>query len=121
SSSTSSSIGSSPGSPWVRSRADPRAATRLRVAVRNSASKHRRVSGRPGVSVTRQEGRNTMANLSGMLLASTNPQRLGAWYAAVLDPAGDEMMDPYRVFDFGDFYLLIDQRDDISDTSPEPG
>lgn len=62
-----------------------------------------------------------MAHLNGMLLSSTNPDRLGAWYAATLDPDRDEQMDKYRLLTFGAFYLLIDQRDDISDTSPEPG
>ena len=59
--------------------------------------------------------------LDGMLLASTDPERLHAWYAAALDPSEDTKMDQYRVLKFGTFYLLIDSRDDIGDRNPEPG
>lgn len=57
--------------------------------------------------------------LDSMLLASTNPDRLGAWYAA-LEPAADTKVDTYRVLTFGDFHLLIDRRDDVGDANPEP-
>lgn len=60
-------------------------------------------------------------NLGGMLLASTDPDRLHAWYAAALDPTEDTKMDQYRVLKFGEFYLLIDSRDDVGDRNPEPG
>lgn len=60
-------------------------------------------------------------NLDGMLLASTNPERLHAWYVDALQPAEDSKVDHYRVLKFGNFYLLIDQRSDIADTNPEPG
>lgn len=59
--------------------------------------------------------------LNSMLLASSDPDRLGEWYAATFDPAEDTRVDGYRVLRFGDFFLLIDQRDDVSATSPEPG
>jgi predicted enzyme related to lactoylglutathione lyase len=59
--------------------------------------------------------------LDSMLLASTDPDRLHAWYAGALDPAEDSKVDQYRVLRFGDFHLLIDTRDDIGDRNPEPG
>ncbi|MPZ71712.1 MAG: VOC family protein [Nitriliruptorales bacterium] len=59
--------------------------------------------------------------LNSVLLASTDPDRLGAWYAAALEPDDDTKMDPYRVLSFGGFYVMIDTRTDISDTNPEPG
>ncbi|MBW3577118.1 MAG: VOC family protein [Actinobacteria bacterium] len=56
-----------------------------------------------------------------MLLASTDPERLAAWYATAFQPATDTDMDGYRIMRFGKFHLLIDQREDIGDTNPEPG
>lgn len=59
--------------------------------------------------------------LDSMLLASTDPERLHAWYAAALDPAADTTVDQYRVLAFGGFHLLIDSRDDVGKSNPEPG
>jgi predicted enzyme related to lactoylglutathione lyase len=59
--------------------------------------------------------------LDGMLLASTDPDRLHAWYAGALDPEEDTKVEQYRVLTFGSFHLLIDSRDDIGDRNPEPG
>lgn len=53
------------------------------------------------------------AVLDSMLLASTDPDRLRDWYAAVLDPVQNNTMDDYRVLKFGNFYMMIDRRDDI--------
>jgi predicted enzyme related to lactoylglutathione lyase len=63
----------------------------------------------------------TRPKLDSMLLASTDPDRLHAWYVAGLEPESDAKVDSYRVLAFGGFHVLIDRRDDISDTSPEPG
>ncbi|MGH2752098.1 MAG: VOC family protein [Actinomycetota bacterium] len=60
-------------------------------------------------------------SLDSILLASTDPERLHAWYVAALDPEEDTKVDGYRVLRFGDFYLLIDTRSDIGDSNPEPG
>jgi hypothetical protein len=60
-------------------------------------------------------------SLDSILLASTDPERLGAWYAAALEPEEDTKVDSYRVLKFGSFYVLIDTRSDISDRNPEPG
>jgi len=59
--------------------------------------------------------------LVSILLASTDPERLHAWYVAALDPEDDTKVNGYRVLKFGGFYLLIDTRSDIRDTNPEPG
>ena len=60
-------------------------------------------------------------SLDSILLASTDPERLHAWYAAALDPEEDTNVDGYRVLRFGGFYVLIDTRSDIADINPEPG
>jgi predicted enzyme related to lactoylglutathione lyase len=59
--------------------------------------------------------------LDGMLLASTDPKRLGEWYAAAFEPQEDVQIEVYRAMRFGGFDVLIDQRDDIGDRNPEPG
>ncbi|MFE1169229.1 VOC family protein [Nocardiopsis sp. NPDC058789] len=59
-------------------------------------------------------------NLDSMLLASTDPDRLRDWYAAVLDPVANDDMDGYRVLRFGTFHMLIDQRDDVGAEAADP-
>lgn len=62
------------------------------------------------------------ATLNGMLLSSTNPQRLRDFYAQALDIKSEATPDgTYDVLDIGGFYVLIDTRDDIGDRNPEPG
>jgi catechol 2,3-dioxygenase-like lactoylglutathione lyase family enzyme len=60
-------------------------------------------------------------SLNSLLLASTDPARLHAWYVAALEPSGDTKVDSYRVLSFDGFTLLIDTRSDIGATNPEPG
>ncbi|NUW36297.1 VOC family protein [Nonomuraea sp. SMC257] len=60
-------------------------------------------------------------SLSGMLLASTDPERLRRWYAAALDPESETDVGGYGVLKFGAFHLFIDSRKDIGDKNPEPG
>jgi predicted enzyme related to lactoylglutathione lyase len=59
--------------------------------------------------------------LGSLLLSSTDPERLSAWYAAALDPTDKSEVNGYRVLKFGEFHLVIDSRDDVSDKNPEPG
>ena len=59
--------------------------------------------------------------LDSILLASTDPERLHSWYAKGLEPEQDELVDQYKVLTFGGFHMLIDSRDDVSATNPEPG
>jgi predicted enzyme related to lactoylglutathione lyase len=61
----------------------------------------------------------TTPQLNGMLLASTRAERLHAWYRDALEPDTDEKMDQYRVLGFGGFWLMIDQRDELSESNPE--
>jgi predicted enzyme related to lactoylglutathione lyase len=56
-----------------------------------------------------------------MLLASTDPETLHAWYVAALEPEEEGRMDPYLVLRFGTFYVMVDSRDDVGDANPEPG
>jgi predicted enzyme related to lactoylglutathione lyase len=62
-----------------------------------------------------------MSSLGSLLLASTDPGRLAAWYAEALRPADDASVGAYRMLRFGDFYMMIDTRDDVGDANPEPG
>jgi Glyoxalase-like domain len=57
------------------------------------------------------------AQLGSILLGSTDPDRLRAWYRAALRPA--EAANGF--LDFGGMRLLIDQRTDVSTANPEPG
>ena len=59
----------------------------------------------------------TTPKLGSLLLGTTRPTELRAWYRAALAP--DHRGDgPINI---GGFLLVIDARDDVSDTSPEPG
>lgn len=60
------------------------------------------------------------STLDSMLLASADPERLRAWYAATLEPEDESTVDQYRVLKFGGFHLLIDKRDDVGPANPEP-
>jgi predicted enzyme related to lactoylglutathione lyase/catechol 2,3-dioxygenase-like lactoylglutathione lyase family enzyme len=63
----------------------------------------------------------TKPRLNSMLLASPDPERLHAWYAAAFDPQQDTKANGYRVLTFGGFTILIDRRDDVTGPNPEPG
>ncbi len=56
-----------------------------------------------------------------MLLASTDPERLHAWYAAAFEPQQDTKTNGYRILTFGGFTVLIDRRDDVAAANQEPG
>lgn len=60
-------------------------------------------------------------SLGSMLLASTDPERLHAWYAATLTPDDNANVNGYRVLKFGQFHVMIDSRSDVGDRNPEPG
>jgi catechol 2,3-dioxygenase-like lactoylglutathione lyase family enzyme len=62
----------------------------------------------------------TTTRLNSMLLASPDPERLHAWYAAALEPEQDTKTNGYRILTFGGFTILIDHRDDISGANPQP-
>jgi len=59
--------------------------------------------------------------LGSILLASTNPEQLHAWYVAALAPETDAKDDGYRILSFGGFWVVIDSRTDIGEVNPEPG
>lgn len=61
--------------------------------------------------------------VNSMLLSSTRPERLRDWYAEAFATKVDRTPgDPgYDVLDFNGFYVMIDRRDDIGDTNPQPG
>jgi predicted enzyme related to lactoylglutathione lyase len=62
-----------------------------------------------------------MSSLGSLLLASTDPARLRAWYVEALQPDDDAAVGGYRMLRFGEFYVMIDTRDDVGDANPEPG
>jgi len=57
------------------------------------------------------------AQLGSILLGSTDPGRLRAWYRAALNPV--EVPDGF--LDFGGVRVLIDERSDVGTANPEPG
>ncbi|GAA4040273.1 VOC family protein [Nonomuraea soli] len=59
--------------------------------------------------------------LGSVLLSSTDPARLRAWYTEAFQPARDTDVDHYGVLGFAGFHLFIDSRNDIGDKNPEPG
>jgi predicted enzyme related to lactoylglutathione lyase len=76
------------------------------------------------VSARAHEGEDmATSTLSSILLSSTKPERLRDWYAAALSAKVERTPgEPgYDVLDLGGFYLMIDTRDDVGDTNPEPG
>lgn len=58
-----------------------------------------------------------VASLTSILLGSSDPERLRAWYCAAFAPKQDDS----GFLIFGDFWVLIEKRDDVASTSPEPG
>ncbi|RZS36472.1 putative glyoxalase superfamily protein PhnB [Herbihabitans rhizosphaerae] len=65
-----------------------------------------------------------MAALGSLLLSSTKPDRLRDFYATAFSPKVERTPGDgpgYDVLDFDGFYVMIDTRDDIGDTNPEPG
>lgn len=60
-------------------------------------------------------------NLSSIMLSSTDPERLCAWYRQALPPETDDSDEQYRVLGYGGTYLFIDSRDDVGETTAEPG
>jgi predicted enzyme related to lactoylglutathione lyase len=60
-------------------------------------------------------------NLSSIMLASTDPERLHEWYRQALPPDTDESQLQYRVLGYGATYLFIDTRDDVGPKTAEPG
>ncbi|NDL60746.1 VOC family protein [Phytoactinopolyspora mesophila] len=61
------------------------------------------------------------STLDSMLLSSTDPERLRAWYAGALRPQQEANVGGYFMLKFGDFHLMIDNRSDIGEKNPEPG
>ncbi|WP_067479897.1 VOC family protein [Nocardia amamiensis] len=65
----------------------------------------------------------TTPTIGSLLLSSTNPARLRDWYATAFALKVDRTPGKpgYDILDFGGFYVLVDSRDDVGDTTPEPG
>jgi catechol 2,3-dioxygenase-like lactoylglutathione lyase family enzyme len=57
------------------------------------------------------------ATLSSMLLGSTDPDRLRDWYRRAFEPAAIEQVG----LDFGGLAVIVEPRDDVAATNPEPG
>ena len=64
-----------------------------------------------------------MANptLGSIMLSSTDPDRLYSWYSTVLPPQSDDKQDQYRILNYGGFFLFLDSRDDVGESTAEPG
>lgn len=57
---------------------------------------------------------------SGVVLGSTDPDRLIAWYRAALEPLGARWAEHMLVAGDG-MYIGFDRRDDVAEKSAEPG
>jgi hypothetical protein len=55
--------------------------------------------------------------LGSILLASTDPDRLRAWY----EQAFDATPNPDGFLQFGEVAVLVDRRDDVAERTVEPG
>lgn len=55
--------------------------------------------------------------LASILLGTSDPERLGAWYDEAFDPEIEE----FGWRNFGGVGVLIDRRDDVAETTAEPG
>lgn len=54
------------------------------------------------------------------MLGTTDLDRLHRWYAAALPPQRDVLQEPYRILEYGGFWLFLDPRDDVQGTNPDP-
>jgi hypothetical protein len=61
--------------------------------------------------------------LGGLVLGSTDPQRLYEWYKAAFapdaGPVSEEM--PVLALELGGSWLIFEQRDDVGEKAAEPG
>jgi predicted enzyme related to lactoylglutathione lyase len=63
----------------------------------------------------------TMTALASVMLGTTDPDRLHAWWTTVAPPETDDRVGDYRVLGYaGGVYLMIDPREDVQDTHPDP-
>jgi len=62
-----------------------------------------------------------MTTLTSVMLGTTDPDRLHAWYAAILPPADAHTQEQYRILDYDSFYLFLDPREDVAASNGEPG
>lgn len=63
---------------------------------------------------------NDVLGTSGVLIGSTDPDRLVAWYRAALEPLG-AVWKEHMLLVAGGMYLGFDGRDDIGAEPAEPG
>jgi predicted enzyme related to lactoylglutathione lyase len=78
----------------------------------------------PRVGVLKEDETMAAPPLGSILLGTSNPRRLRDWYAAAFGPDGGaftEVTPTMFAANFGNVGLLIDGRDDVTDTNPEPG
>ncbi|MGC0364416.1 putative enzyme related to lactoylglutathione lyase [Rhodococcus sp. 27YEA15] len=61
--------------------------------------------------------------INSILLSSTDPDRLRDWYADAFAPTVDRTPGApgYDVLIFDGFYVMLDKRQDIGDSNPQPG
>ena len=62
----------------------------------------------------------TKSRLNSMLLASSDPERLHNWYAQAFEPEHETKTNGYRLLTFGGFTVLVDGRDDVTASNPQP-
>lgn len=54
------------------------------------------------------------------MLGTTDLDRLHRWYTTALPPKRDVLQEPYRILEYGGFWLFLDPRGDVQPTHPDP-
>ncbi|WP_059007215.1 VOC family protein [Streptomyces specialis] len=70
--------------------------------------------------MTENNDQTATARLGGVVLGSTDPERLHAWYRAAFAPEA-EPGGPGLVLEVGGSTLIFERRDDVAPKAAEPG
>lgn len=60
-------------------------------------------------------------HLGGLVLGSTDPQRLYEWYRQAFAPEAEKAPSGMPGLELGGTYLVFEERDDVAATAAEPG
>jgi hypothetical protein len=66
---------------------------------------------------------HTNPRLGGLVLGSTDPQRLHDWYKAAFAPEAEPVQEemPVLALELGGTWLIFERRDDVAERAAEPG
>ncbi|MDT0346841.1 VOC family protein [Streptomyces litchfieldiae] len=69
--------------------------------------------------MTTTTGKNP--HLGGLVLGSTDPERLYEWYRAAFAPDAEKVSEPVLALQLGGTWLIFERRDDVAPRAAEPG